>query len=341
MMDELRMHLRGSATRKPTYDQLLITEGEPCAVQGTVHHERHYTGDDFIMLGVQCKFEGPRNGVMVYTIDGGDAVYDLITENHYMVQIPEQSKKRVARSCALCLGNGMRFTGDDHEDASGVAGLSNGELIEVTSATLKKLVPSRKFTSGFAHFDCLKAAETTSLFQQPDVMPAVLPHVMPAVLPHVMVEQPSIQIMRDARIKALSIKPTVPSTDPSSDPSTDSNKRKNDDEEPHDEPDDSDQEPEINPYQYRKPFKMNRVYDLTDDPDDPVDHYDPDANQHDLTVHHYDPDEFAPYDPDANQHDPDANQHDPDANQHEPHEFAPYDPDEFAEPNHDCHDFYK
>ena len=308
-MDELRMHLRASATRTPTYDQLLITEGVPCAVQGTVHHERHYTGDDFIMLGVQCKFEGHRNGVMVYTIDGGDAVYDIITETYYMVQIPEQSKKRVARSCALCLGNGMRFTGDDHEDTSGVAGLSNGELIEVTSATLKKLVPSRDFISGFAHFDCLKAAETTSLFDQtltivqPDVMPAVLPHVMPAVLPHVMVDLP-IQIMRNARIKALSIKPT----DSSTDSSTDTNKRKKNHQEPHDEPDDSDQEPEINPYEYqRKPFKMIRVYDLTDD-----------VAPYDLT------DEVAPYD----------------ANQDEHHEFAPYDPDEFAESNHDGLFFY-
>jgi len=298
---------------------------------------------------------------MVYTIDGGDAVYDLITENYYMVDIPEESKKRVAHSCVLCLGNGMRFTGNDHEDASGVAGVPNGTFIEVTKATLEKLVPSRKFTSGFAHFDCLKAAETTSLFQQPttsifdhtldltnepdltndvqpdltlDVQPDLTLDVMPAVLPRVMVEQPSIQIMRDARIKALSIKPTVPSTssDPSSDPSTDSNKRKYDDEEPHDEPDDSDQEPEINPYQYRNPFKMIRVYDLTDD--DPVD---PDANQHDLTVHHYDPDEFAPYDPDANQHDPDE------FPPYYPDEFAPYYPDEnqdepepdYAEQNHD------
>jgi hypothetical protein len=131
----------------------------------------------------------------------------------------------------------MRFTGEDGD----TAGVENGKLIQVTEKTLRHLVPTGNFSDGYqlAHFDCLKAAELSNIFEtipivdltidasidvqsaaidvQPaaiDVQPAASIDVQPAAIDvqTAAFNKLSIQKMRDARIKALSTKPiTIPS----------------------------------------------------------------------------------------------------------------------------------
>ena len=243
--DEVRMQFRASeAKHYPAYLQVLITGGAPVKIDSKrrCNFPRHYKGP-FTLVGTNFDLEESSNGVLLYSIDGGDAVFDLITRSYYFVQVPELPKDRSHPSCALCNGKGMRFTGEDGD----TAGVENGKLIQVTEKTLRHLVPTGNFSHGYqlAHFDCLKAAELSNIFETIpivdltidasidvqsaaiDVQPAAI-DVQPSAIdvqPAAIDVQPaaidvqtaafnklSIQKMRDARIKALSTKPiTIPS----------------------------------------------------------------------------------------------------------------------------------
>jgi hypothetical protein len=168
--DEVRMQFRASeAKHDPAYLQVLITGGAPVKIDSKrrCNFPRHYKGP-FTLVGTNFDLEESSNGVLLYSIDGGDAVFDLITRSYYFVQVPELPKDRSHPSCALCNGKGMRFTGEEGD----TAGVENGKLIQVTEKTLRHLVPTGNFSDGYqlAHFDCLKAAELSNIF---DTIPIV------------------------------------------------------------------------------------------------------------------------------------------------------------------------
>jgi hypothetical protein len=191
--DEVRMQFRASeAKHYPAYLQVLITGGAPVKIDSKrrCNFPRHHKGS-FTLVGTNFDLEGVNGGVLLYSIDGGDAVFDLITRSYYFVQVPELPKDRSHPSCALCLGEGMRFTGEDGD----TAGVENGKLIQVTEKTLRHLVPTGNFSDGYqlAHFDCLKAAELSNIFEtipivdltidaSIDVQPAASIDVQPAAI---------------------------------------------------------------------------------------------------------------------------------------------------------------
>ena len=215
--DEVRMQFRASeAKHDPAYLQVLITGGAPVKIDSKrrCNFPRHYKGP-FTLVGTNFDLEESSNGVLLYSIDGGDAVFDLITRSCYFVQVPELPKDRFHPSCALCNGEGMRFTGEEGD----TAGVENGKLIQVTEKTLRHLVPTGNFSDGYqlAHFDCLKAAELSNIFDTIPIVDLTIDasiDVQPAAIDvqTVAFNKLSIQKMRDARIKALSTKPiTIPS----------------------------------------------------------------------------------------------------------------------------------
>jgi hypothetical protein len=169
MASEIRINVLASeATHNPSYTPLLVT-GDMCQVKPSQRFplSRHHRGP-FTLVGAEYEIEGFNHGVLLYTIDGGDAVYDLTTHKYYMVHVQDIPKHRDHPCCALCNNAGMRFTDDEGEYASGVAGIDNGQLLEVTLQTLQHLVPSMAFQPSnkyVAHHDCLQAAGLSKYFQ--------------------------------------------------------------------------------------------------------------------------------------------------------------------------------
>jgi hypothetical protein len=172
MASEIRINVLASeATHNPSYTPLLVT-GDMCQVKPSQRFplSRHHRGP-FTLVGAEYEIEGFNHGVLLYTIDGGDAVYDLTTRKYYMVHVQDIPKHRDHPCCALCNNAGMRFTDDEGEYASGVAGIDNGQLLEVTLQTLQHLVPSMAFQPSnkyVAHHDCLQAAGLSKYFQLDD-----------------------------------------------------------------------------------------------------------------------------------------------------------------------------